>query len=99
MPKFSTGWLDGFKTRQSIKKFKQYGKAGAVDLEAIEKELQEVTEAVKPYDSNYIYKINESAIHWKATPDGTLATQLTSGEKHDNTQNHNQLSVQRHLLS
>ena len=46
-PKFSTGWLKGFKARHSIKKFRQHGEAGAVDLIVVEEELQEIRDRVQ----------------------------------------------------
>ena len=45
-PKFSTGWLEGFKTRHSIKKYRLYGEAGEVNMVVVEEELQEIRETV-----------------------------------------------------
>ena len=39
MPKFSTGWLDSYKARHNIKKYRQHGEAGVVDLVVIEEKL------------------------------------------------------------
>lgn len=83
VPKFFIGWLDRFKARHSTKKSKQHGEAGSVNLEAVEDELQETREAVEPYDSQNIYNMDESAVFWKMTTDGTLATQQGPGGKHD----------------
>ena len=77
VPKFSTGWLDGFKARHHIKKYKQHGNAG------VEEELQEIWEAVNPYTNEDIYNIDESALFWKMTPDETLSTEQSTGGKHE----------------
>lgn len=50
--RFLTGWLDGFKARHNIKKYRQHRKEGAIDLVVVEEELQKIREAVNPY----IYK-------------------------------------------
>lgn len=82
-PKFSTGWLEGFKTRHSIKKIRKHGEAGAVDLIVVEEELQGIGETVQPYDNEDIYNMDKSALFWKMTPDVTLTTQQGPGPKHD----------------
>lgn len=46
-------------------------------------ELQDTREAVKLYDNEGIYNIDEYAVFWKMTPDDILATQLEPGGKHD----------------
>lgn len=60
MPRFSAEWLDGFKARRNIKKYRQHGETGAVDIEVIEAELQEVREAVNPYANEDVYNMDES---------------------------------------
>lgn len=54
-PKFSTGWLEGFKARHIIKKYRLYGEAGAVDMVVVEEELREIREIVQPYDNENVY--------------------------------------------
>ena len=39
MPKWSTGWLDGFKARYNIKRYRQFSEAGAVNQVTAEVEL------------------------------------------------------------
>lgn len=82
-PKFSTGWLERFKARHSIKTIRQHGRAGAVDLIVVEEELHEIRETVQRYDSEDVYNMDESALFWKTTLDVTLATQQGLGQKHN----------------
>lgn len=82
VPKFSIGWLDGFKARHNIKKYRQHGEAGAIDLVVVEEELQEIREAVNPYTNEDVYNIDESSLFWKMTPDGTLGTEQSAEGKH-----------------
>lgn len=80
-PKFSTGWLCGFKERYGIKKQIRHGEAGSVDKETIEAQLEELRIVLDSYDNEDIYNMDESALYWKATPEATLATVATSGKK------------------
>jgi len=41
-PKFSSGWLDGFKKRHNIKKHKQHGEAASADHAGSEKKMTEL---------------------------------------------------------
>lgn len=83
VPKFSTGWLDSFKARHNIKKYRQHGESGSIDLVIVKEELQEIREAVNPYTNEDIYNMNESALFLKMTPDRTLRTEQSTGGKHD----------------
>lgn len=83
VPRFLTGWLDGFKARHNIKKYRQHRKEGAIDLVVVEEELQKIREAVNPYTNEDVYNMDESALFWKMTPDGTLGTEQSAGGKHE----------------
>ena len=48
MPKFSDGWLDGFKKRHHIRDFKQHGEAGSVDASA-EDRMEEIRKLTAIY--------------------------------------------------
>ena len=82
-PKFSIGWLEGFKARHSIKIYRLYGEAGTGDMIVVEEELQEIRETLQPYDNEDVYNMDESALFWKMIPDVTLAAQQGAGRKHD----------------
>lgn len=83
VPRFSTGWLEGFKARHHIKKYRQHGEAGAIDQVAVEEELQEIRETIGPYTNEDMCNMDESALFWKMTPDGTLGTKQSAGRKHE----------------
>ena len=85
-PRFSTGWLDAFKARYKIKKFRRHGESGAVDRVVVEEELSELREDLKDVDSEDIYNMDETGLFWKTSPDGTLATKQTAGGKHEKAQ-------------
>lgn len=61
-PKFSTGWLEGFKACHSIKIYWLYGEVGAVDMVIVEEKLQEIRETVQQYDNENVYNMDESAL-------------------------------------
>lgn len=82
-PKFSSGWLTGFKNRHGIKQYSKHGEVGDVDVAAVEEELKELRKEVDVYDSENIYNMDESALYWKMTPEGTLATEKMPGGKHE----------------
>ena len=83
MPKWSTGWLDGFKARYNIKRYRNFGEVGAVNQIAIEVELEELREQLRSYSNENIYNMDETGLFWKMTPDSTLATMQTPGGKHE----------------
>ena len=41
-PKWSLGWLEGFKSRNGIRKRKQYGKAALANMEGAEDRMVEL---------------------------------------------------------
>lgn len=75
IPKFSMGWLNSFKARHNIKKYRQHGESGSIDLVVVEKKLQEIWEAINLYTNKNIYNIDESALFWKITLNRTLGTE------------------------
>ena len=81
MPKFSEGWLDGFKTRYKIRRYRRFGEAAAVDKVAVEGELVQLREKLNQYEKRDTYNMDESAIFWKMLPDATLADQQMPGGK------------------
>ena len=49
----------------------------------VEKELQEIREAVNLYTNEDVYNINKFALLWKMTLDRTLGTEQNAGGKYD----------------
>ena len=61
-PKWSLGWLEGFKSRNNIRKRKQHGEAASVNIEGAEDRMIELREIVAPYPLGDIYNMDETAI-------------------------------------
>ena len=80
-PKWSLGWLEGFKSCNGIHKKKQHSEAALADMEGAEDHMVELQEIVKPYPLKDVYNIDETGLFWKAIPDTTLATKALSGTK------------------
>lgn len=81
MPKFSSGWLDSFKTRHDISRKKKHGEAGKVDLQQLEVDLTNLRSITNDYPLADIYNMDETALYWKSSPDNSLACeQLQGGE-------------------
>ena len=75
-PKWSISWLEGFKSRNGIRKRKQYGEAASVNIEGAEDRIIELRAIVTSYPLKDVYNIDETGLFWKATLDTTLATKL-----------------------
>jgi hypothetical protein len=80
-PKFSSGWLEGFKARHSIKSCKKYGEAADVDLEANTEAIHNIRVCTSEYPLSDIYNMDESGLYWKMVPDISLSTKQLSGTK------------------
>ena len=80
-PRFSTGWLDGFKARYRIKRYRRYGESAVVDKVTVEVELEGIRGAIKEYELDDMYNMDESALFWKMLPDATLTDRQLSGGK------------------
>src|SRR5205823_4865697 len=81
-PKFSSGWLDGFKRRHGLSKTKNYGEAASISLdEDTIHILHNLQEEIKEFDLNDVYNMDETGLYWKMIPDSTLATEQLSSKK------------------
>lgn len=80
-PRFSNGWLEGFKKRFKITSRKRHGEAGSVDIAAITEELEEVKALAQQYDKADIYNCDGTGLFWKNTPDRGYGTIDVSGKK------------------
>ena len=80
-PKWSLGWLEGFKSRNGIRKRKQHGEAALANIEGAEDRMVELRVIVQPYPLRDVYNMDETGLFWKATPDTTLATEALLGTK------------------
>jgi len=82
-PKWSNGWVEGFKKRFKIKEYVLHGEAGSADISnpvAI-KQMEELRALCVTYHPRDILNMDETGLFWKLTPDRTLATQAVSGGK------------------
>ena len=80
-PKWSEGWLQRFKDRYNIRKRRQYGESGSVDMAAAAPRLETIQSIVAEYPSEDIYNVDEAGLQWLLTPDITLATRTLHGKK------------------
>jgi hypothetical protein len=80
-PKFSTGWLVGFKARHNIKRRKKHGEAATVDKIQLEEELKELRKICDLYPLQDIFNMDETALNYKASPESSLSSQVISGGK------------------
>ena len=69
-PKFSGGWLDGYKARCETKMCYYHDESGAVDLAVAETEFDSIRKDLCRYGSEEdIYIMDETALFWKLSPD------------------------------
>jgi hypothetical protein len=83
-PKWTEGWLSGFKKRHSLKERRRHGEAGSAQLnEESEVTMEEIRKAGEEYNAEDIYNMDETGYYWKMKPDRSLSTLETSGKKMD----------------
>ena len=75
-PKWSIGWLEGFKSCNGIRKRKQHGEAALVNMEGAKDRMIELRAIVAPYPLKDVYIMDKTGLFWKAIQDTILATKL-----------------------
>jgi hypothetical protein len=82
-PKWSNGWLEGFKKRYNIKEYVQHGEAGSAQTDNPDNivQMEAIRKLCKEYALKDILNMDETGLNWKRTPDRTLATKSHSGTK------------------
>ena len=83
MPRFSNGWLLGFKTRHSVKQYIHHGEAGSVDQPTVAYEIEQIQQLLSSYDAANIYNCDETGLYWKRIPDRSLATRQLPGQRRE----------------
>ena len=70
--KASTGWLDGFKERNSISFKSVCGESGSVDEQAAAVWKYEVLKMIEETPAKDIFNVDETGVFYKFTSDKTL---------------------------
>ena len=80
-PKWSNGWLDGFKKRFKIKEYVQHGESGSAATDNPDNitQMENVRRLCTEYDKCDILNMDETGLNWRRTPDRTLATKPHNG--------------------
>ena len=72
-PKFSSGWLDGYKARCENRTFYVHDESGAMDRILAETQFESIRKDLDRYESEEdIYIMDETALFWKMSPDDVL---------------------------
>ena len=82
VPKWTDGWLTGFKSRYGIKLRVRHGEAADADLSNNTQVIMEqIREEGKKYDADDVFNMDESGYCWLATPERSLGTSEKPGRK------------------
>ena len=79
--KASSGWLDKFKQRYSIKEYNKHGESQSAPIEQIPEMREELKEFLKNYRREDIFNCDETGLYWKMEPTRGLSTAPISGLK------------------
>ncbi len=75
VPKWSNGWLEGFKKRMNLKERRRHGEGASAQVDdESERIMEEIREAGKEYGPDNTYNMDESSYFWKLKPDRSLST-------------------------
>jgi hypothetical protein len=82
-PKWSNGWLEGWKKRHNVKQYVNHGEAGTADIDNPDniQTMEENRKLTSEYPPNDVLNMDESGLFWKLSPNKTLATESGSGGK------------------
>ncbi len=80
-PAFSNGYIDGFKMRFKIKRYKKFGESESAPLEESEPLMEKLREISRQYPMEDQYNMDETGLFWKLIPDSGLATEQQHGRK------------------
>ncbi|CAK5277221.1 unnamed protein product [Mycena citricolor] len=78
-----TGWLESFKKVHGLSERRRHGKAGSVDLAAVEVERKRLVRLTSRYAPENIWNADETSFFPSLPPDRTLCTTHMSGTKRD----------------
>ena len=80
-PAFSNGYIDGFKMRFKIKRYKKFRESESAPLEESEPLMEKLREISRQYPMEDQYNMDETGLFWKLIPDSGLATEQQHGRK------------------
>jgi hypothetical protein len=81
-PKFSNGWLAGFKSRYGIKERRRHGEGASAQVDDNSEQIMaEIRKEAEEYGPDLTYNMDESGYYWKMKPDRSLSTFEAKGTK------------------
>ncbi|CAB4440967.1 unnamed protein product [Rhizophagus irregularis] len=82
---FSNGWLQKFKKRNNICKFRIHGESGSAPLASLPEERVKLQQILSRFTLDQIYNIDETGLYYRMAPNQTLSTKPVRGQKKDKT--------------
>jgi hypothetical protein len=82
---FSNGWLDSFKRRNNIRRYRIHGESGSAPIASLPEERMKLRQLLSRYTLDKIYNIDETGLYYRMSPNQTLSTKPVRGEKKDKT--------------
>ena len=82
---FSNGWLDRFKKRNNIKRYRIHGESGSAPLANLPEEREKLRQLLSRFSPDQIYNIDEIGLYYRMAPNQTLSTKPVLGQKKDKT--------------
>ncbi|GAA5914404.1 hypothetical protein JCM5296_001706, partial [Sporobolomyces johnsonii] len=76
---FSRGWLDKFKSRHGLRRFKFHGEASKMDAVSVDTERQRLCKITNAYKLEDIWNMDETGLFYAMPPDSGLAQQSRNG--------------------
>lgn len=81
--KASHGWIDRFKKRHDIRRFRIHGESESVPVEDLPRQKQKLVELLSQYRPEDVYNADETGLFFRMTPNQTLATKPVKGKRKD----------------
>ncbi|GES95900.1 CENP-B homolog protein 2-like [Rhizophagus clarus] len=82
---FSNGWLEKFKKRNNIQRYRAHREAGSAPLESLAEERMKLRRLLGQFTLDRIYNIDETGLFYRMPPNQTLSTKPILGQKKDKT--------------
>ncbi|CAG8717949.1 2674_t:CDS:2, partial [Dentiscutata erythropus] len=79
--KASQGWVDRFKKRNDLQKYKFHRESESVPVENLPNQRQKLVELLLQYNPEDVYNVDETGLYYRMMPNQTLATKLVKGQK------------------